>query len=114
MPALSTLDTFTDSNGALASHTPDHPDYSWTTHASFGGASAIYSNRAVPANGESVAYLSLAVPDRASENWGVEAPVYYAGTQSGSYGGLFAGVTGAGRVGLCGAAQFCSLNRSVT
>lgn len=95
MPALSTLDTFTDSDRALASHTPDYSDYTWTTHASFGGASALYGNRAVPANGESVAYLSLAVPNRSTENWGVEGPVYYAGTQSGSYGGLFAGTTGA-------------------
>jgi len=95
VPALSTLDTFTDSDKALASHTPDHPDYTWTTHASFGGASALYGNRAVPANGESVAYLSLAVPDRSTENWGVEGPVYYAAAQSGSYGGLFAGTTGA-------------------
>ena len=95
MPALSTLDTFTDSNMALASHTPDFRDYSWTTHASWGVAASLYGNRAVPGNGESVAYLSLAVPSRASENWGVEAPVYYAGTQASSYGGLFAGVTGA-------------------
>ena len=96
MPALSLLDSFTDSDKALASHTPDHPDYAWTNHASFTGtAASVYGNRAVPANGESAAYLSLAVPDRATTNWGVEAPVYYAGTQSGSYGGLFAGVTGA-------------------
>ena len=95
MPAASLLDSFTDSDKALASHTPDHPDYAWSTHASWGVAASLYGNRAVPGYGESVAVLSLAVPDRASTNWGVEAPVYYAGTQSGSYGGLFAGVTGA-------------------
>ncbi len=95
MPALSTLDAFTDSDKALASHTPDYSDYAWANHGSFGTAASLYGNRAVPGNTESVAYLSLAVPDRSTEDWGVEAPVYYAGTQSGSYGGLFAGVTGA-------------------
>lgn len=96
MPASTVLDLFNGAdNDALTTHTPDLADLSWTTHASWGNACTIYGNRARQAQYESVAYLSLAVPSRASEAWGVEAPVYYAAAQTGAYGGVWAGVTGA-------------------
>ena len=93
---MGVIDTFTDTDAtALTSHTPSGGG-SWTNHASWASSSAtIRTNRAAPGTSESVVYHSTAVADRASTTWVAYCPLKYVATNTGSYGGLWAGVTGA-------------------